>query len=145
MTTSIKTCFKCEKIKEINEFYRHAQMSDGRLNKCKECTKSDSTAHRDKNLEKIRAYDRARGNRQGYGYVLEYRTKNPKKYKAHTMISNALRAGKIKKPDSCQECDSSFAIEGHHDDYSKPLEVRWLCASCHKQWHAKNGEAANAA
>lgn len=145
MTTSIKTCFKCEKIKEISDFYRHAQMGDGRLNKCKECAKADVKKHREENIESVREYDRKRGNRQSKSYTAEYRGKNPKKYKAHIMIGNALKSGKINKPIGCESCGSVFSVHGHHDDYDKPLDVRWLCSACHSQWHAKYGEAKNAA
>lgn len=67
----------------------------------------------------------------------------PKKYKAHNSVNNAIRDGRLVKYDLCEECGSDFHVEGHHDDYDKPLDVRWLCAACHKQWHADHGEALN--
>jgi rubrerythrin len=48
----------------------------------------------------------------------------------------ALEAGRlIKKP--CERCNSIHKVEGHHEDYSKPLEVVWLCKSCHVARHAE--------
>lgn len=43
----------------------------------------------------------------------------------------ALKKGKIKKPIHCQNCKQLNKLEGHHNDYSKPLKVLWLCKKCH--------------
>lgn len=137
----MKKCFKCGVERPLSEFYKHSKMADGHLNKCKECAKNDVRVHR-KNNDSVREYDRSRGNRQGSDYVREYRVRYPNKYKAHNAVNNAIRRGDIVKPDMC-DCGSNFHLEAHHDDYSKPLEVRWMCSVCHKRWHAKNGEALN--
>ena len=145
MTTSVKTCFKCGAEKPLSMYYAHPKMADGHLNKCKKCTKADVRARRfGPNREAVLAYDRARGNRQSPEYGAEYRKRFPKKRKAANAVNNAVRDGKLTRQDECQECGSTRAVHGHHDDYAKPLEVRWLCAACHRQWHAENGEAKNA-
>ena len=138
----MKKCFKCGVEKDLGEFYKHKQMSDGHLNKCKGCAKNDSTKHRNDNIEKIREYDRGRGNRQSIEYLHEYRNKFPLKYKAHSMVNSAIKSMKLFK-EACGECGSDKNTHAHHDDYSKPLNVRWLCAACHSQWHRDNGEALN--
>tara|TARA_R110002050_G_C8641724_1_gene489373 strand:+ start:200 stop:556 length:357 start_codon:yes stop_codon:yes gene_type:complete len=117
-------------------------MKDGHVNKCKDCSLIDAASHRAENIEKIRAYDRGRGNRQDAGYFKEYREGNPKKYKAHTMVNNQKRAGNISEL-PCEVC-GEVKVVAHHDDYDKPLNVRWLCQAHHKQWHAANGEGDNA-
>lgn len=136
----MKRCFKCGAEKPLSEFYKHAKMADGHLGKCKACTKADVKLRRKENPA-VQEYDRARGSRQREGYLKEYREKYPMKYAAHSAVNNAVRNGSLKNPHVCEECESTFAVEGHHDDYTKPLEVRWLCAVCHKRWHAVNGEA----
>lgn len=138
-----KVCFKCDIEKDLNQFYKHEQMLDGYLNKCKSCTKVDVKKHREANIEKIREYDRNRGNRQSIEYFKEWAARFPKKYKAVNMVNNYIRDGKLKKKYECEQCDSNFSVVAHHDDYDKPLDVRWLCQACHKQWHAKYGEGLN--
>ena len=140
----MKKCFKCGFTRPLSQFYKHAQMKDGHLNKCITCTKKDVHYHRheSEHREKVLAYDRARGNRQTLKDLQEYRAKYPIKYKAHCAVNNALRSKKItKKP--CEICGKEKA-HAHHDDYSRPLNVRWLCSEHHHEWHVLNGEGANA-
>jgi hypothetical protein len=136
ITDQKKSCFKCGEEKPLAEYYRHKQMADGHLNKCKACTKSDVRSHRQdpRYRAKVLAYDRARGCRQSPEYLREWRRKNPEKAHAHKQVQMHLE-----NPGVCSECPSTFHVEAHHDDYSKPLDVRWLCAACHKQHHAKAG------
>lgn len=140
----MKQCFKCGEIKDLSLFYKHSKMADGHLNKCKDCTKKDVHHHRhfSESREKILAYDRERGARQGKDYIKIYREKYPKKYKAHGIVGRAVRAKKLFSM-PCEIC-GNIKTHAHHDDYDKPLNVRWLCSEHHKKWHSENGEALNA-
>lgn len=64
--------------------------------------------------------------------------KYPEKHKARYMLRNAVRAGKVKKL-PCKVC-RAVKVEGHHDDYSKPLKVIWLCQKHHKERHRRHKE-----
>ncbi len=132
----MKECFKCKKSKPLNHFYKHQGMKDGRVNKCKECNKLDVRKNRYKNIEYYRKYDRDRGNRLPDNYEKEYRARFPDKYKAHTMVSNAVRDGKMTRPNYCQGCGAECRPDGHHENYLKPLDVVWLCKPCHHFAHA---------
>lgn len=159
-----KQCFKCGETKPLSAFYRHPKMPDGHVNKCKECNKKDVRKNRQDNIEYYRDYDRRRAMNpdrvearnlyrntdEGREVVArlrsEYIERNPIKRAAHIMVGNAVRDGRLHKPSRCQKCGHSpKRLHGHHDDYAKPLEVRWLCPMCHKKWHDENGEGANAA
>lgn len=138
-----KVCFKCGKEKPIIEFYCHSQMADGYFNKCKDCARKDALEYRNKNLERIRAYDRQRGKLPHRKKANTKRNKlqrklYPQKYVAQNMVSNAIRDEKIKKPKKCSKCGrKNCRIYGHHEDYYKPLEVIWLCQICHREEHQK--------
>ena len=66
--------------------------------------------------------------------------KSALKYKekvlARVKVNEAIRTGKLVKPNECSVCyQQEMRIVGHHPDYSKPLEVIWLCDVCHKAIH----------
>lgn len=135
----MKHCISCREQKPLTEFYKQSGMKDGHCNKCKECVKAAAIINRELRIDYYRAYDRDRGNRQPPEYFKEYRKANRGKYKATNAVNNALRDGRIIRL-PCEICGKE-KVHGHHDDYSKPLDVRWLCAAHHRQWHIENGEA----
>ena len=134
----MKTCFKCSRTLPLVEFYRHPRMGDGHLGKCKACTRRDVREHRAANIERIREYDRSRATLP-HRLALRNRVtaawaaRHPERRPTHARVSKALRAGKLTKPEACQRCGRASRLEGHHHDYSKPLDVEWLCKPCHAQ------------
>ena len=63
--------------------------------------------------------------------VSERHTK-PDHYAAHRIVMAARNSGFL-KPEPCEICGEFLGVHAHHEDYSKPLEVRWLCVSHHTQ------------
>jgi len=152
----MKVCRECNQEKPLCEFYKHPMMADGHLNKCSECVKDRVKKHRNANIEKARQYDKKRANlphrveaRANYQKTEQgkisrkkatesYKKKYPLKYAAHVITRNYIRDGKLKVADSCSICKSTMLVQAHHDDYTKPLDVRWLCLKCHHLWHREN-------
>jgi len=66
--------------------------------------------------------------------------------RAQNLAEQAINAGVLARPNVCSKCggtgprykDGRSGIHGHHDDYNKPLDVRWLCQPCHLRWHREN-------
>lgn len=133
-----KTCFKCHKDLPLSDFYKHPRMADGHLNKCKSCAKDDVKAHRLAHVERINEYDRERAREErSLARRRGYDKRNPVKGRAQRMARLHIKRGNMtRKP--CEACGKEPA-DAHHDDYTKPLDVRWLCRSHHQQWHADNG------
>lgn len=135
-----KVCFKCTLSLPRSDFYRHAKMADGLLGKCKACTKSDVSIHRYANHEKVKEYDRERTKSQKRLEHLrdnckKFRFENPEKYKAHSLVSSAIKCGRLSKL-PCSICSvTGRGVHAHHDDYSKPLDVIWLCSQHHHNRH----------
>ncbi|MEQ1952493.1 hypothetical protein [Mesorhizobium sp. CN2-181] len=60
---------------------------------------------------------------------------HPKATWAHAALRSAVRRGLI-IPEGCAVCGDPSA-EGHHDDYDKPMQVRWLCRGHHQAEHRR--------
>lgn len=61
--------------------------------------------------------------------------KPEQKLLAQKLARDAVRRGELSKPKACEDCDKEVRLQAHHPDYSKPLEVVWLCSSCHAAEH----------
>jgi len=152
----MKVCRDCQIEKSFDEFYKHPKMFDGHLNKCIACVKSRVTKHRQANIDAIREYDKKRSKnphrvqaKKDYAQTEQgklakkkatqtYKAKHPMRYAAHIIVNNAIRDKKLIAEKNCSVCSSTINIEGHHDDYTKPMDVRWLCEKCHKEWYKNN-------
>ena len=66
-------------------------------------------------------------------YKMKFRKENPEKYKAQSLA----RKIKMPKEQICQECRVELAKQKHHEDYSKPLEVKFVCRKCHNRLNTK--------
>lgn len=131
----MKTCFKCGVEQPLTEFYRHPEMGDGHLSKCKTCTKLDVRIHRAKN-PRAREYDRQRAAqphrvRLRKRITEQWRATHREEARAVDAANNAVRDGKLEKPALCEGCRLPKRLEKHHPDYSRPLVVLWLCKPCH--------------
>jgi hypothetical protein len=142
----MKRCIKCGIEKPLDQFYAHSAMKDGRLNKCIQCTKTEVReraavkaldpewvkSERARHREKFKKYYASGLAKQSANEVKKrWVERNRQKRIAHLAVARALITGRLQRPKLCEVCGVAAELEGHHDDYSKPLAVRWLCNPCH--------------
>ena len=128
---SEKCCKKCGQLKQLSDFYANTR-------KCKECTKQSVRANYAMNRDYYSEYERCRFQTPERKASLaeaqrRRRDKYPHKCKAWNAVSNAVRDGRLEKPKNCQGCGLEKKLQAHHDDYNKPLDVKWLCFICHRE------------
>jgi hypothetical protein len=121
----IKLCTKCCFERPTTEFGIRHRSLDGLQAWCRNC-------YREYQREYARNYRDANKHRQSQH---RYRIKNQDKDAAHKAVHRALKTGELFMPLWCQRCHCVHEIEAHHHDYSKPLDVEWLCQTCHGLEH----------
>jgi hypothetical protein len=92
-----------------------------------ERAKERDRLYRERNREKMAAKQKRHAER------------HPQKAKARNLVTVMVYQGRLEKPRICQDCDQEFEkhlLHGHHEDYSKPLDVDWLCRPCHRKRHS---------
>ena len=139
-TTDERRCCVCKEVKSEKDFYLSTKY--GRQAQCKPCQKQSQRKHKQENAELYRHYSREHYRRNKQQYKERDRRYSKNKANAVSAVSYAVKKGRLTRQ-PCEECGAE-KTDAHHDDYAKPLEVRWLCRSHHTKWHIDNGEALNA-
>ncbi len=122
-----KRCCGCSELKPVDSFY---QVKGRYRSLCKLCFSEAVTARRNAVPIEVK--------RESYRTkTAKWRRENPVKAQiladAHNAVNSAIRSGSLtRRP--CDICGSA-ASDAHHDDYSKPLDVRWLCHLHHMRHH----------
>ena len=139
------TCTKCKETKPQFLFYTGVP-------RCKACHKKavhenyieklKDPVWREKELDRQRSkaqrarergqYPSREAQRKG---ALAWTKRNPEKKSATSAVNNAIRSGKLKRQ-PCEVCGYTL-VQAHHDDYTKPLSVRWLCHEHHAAHHVE--------
>jgi len=119
-------------------FSKDSSKKNGHCSRCKKCESERIRIYHLNNRDKIKKYykDVTKNNRSRESerkFNARWRDKNKHKMKAHKILRNALISNELDK-EVCKICGKNETI-AHHDDYSKPLEVDWLCLDCHGLWH----------
>jgi len=126
-----KTCFKCHETLPLSQFYEHPMMKDGHLGKCKRCTRTDVRENYRVRRDQYIVYEQGRYGPERIAGIVASKKRHPEHHRARVHLHNAVSRGKIQK-EPCEVCGDPKS-EAHHDDYSKPLEVRWLCRKHHAE------------
>lgn len=154
---TIKLCPHCKIGKPLDEDFQKNKARCGGFNSwCKACSKPQQQQWARNHPEKVRASQqrwneqhpeaakqKQRRYRQAHPELVAQRTTyerhtHPERVKARKAVYYALKTRKILKPSMCQHCGETKPLQAHHKDYSRLLDVEWLCVRCHTLHHVRN-------
>lgn len=148
-----KVCTGCKIEKDVRYFYTQKKGKYGRTGECKECRKARDKLYKKKNPEKIAIKDKIYSQKLKALYaeshsqrslirlpersIIGFERYAEKKMQllAGCLLNYAVKIKMINKPKTCSLCHREAEIQGHHTDYSKPLQVVWVCIPCHAKFH----------
>jgi len=147
----MKICTSCGVPQEEIFFGKKSANNDGLCYMCKDCTRIYNhkryLKNRDEILDRSSKYNREHkdtikkpSKEKAYKAYKKWYLANKEKKSAHAKLAYAVKHGKLLKQ-SCSVCKDPKS-EAHHVDYSKPLEVIWLCKKHHGELHTKRGSNA---
>lgn len=133
LETNMKYCPDCKIIKDPDDFYKAPPKKDGLRSYCKLCSLKRNKEY----MVYYREYSKKR-----YSGDKEFRNRRkesakkwatPEKNRAHQLVYSWVKIGRLTRG-LCEIC-SSTKVQAHHSDYKKPLDVKWLCPSHHRNIH----------
>ena len=91
---------------------------------------------RDAHAADARQWRNANPNKEKPNYAKSTRAwkkRYPERDQANQAVHHAIDRGDLVRPDICEHCGrSDLPIEASHTDYSRQLDVEWLCRPCHQ-------------
>lgn len=144
---SSKTCSRCKEHKPISEF--NIWRIEGKMRPCARCHDCRHATYQSEHYRKVQNAKFARARAAGRKRVPDRKHAaqrellHPEKRKASRAVLRAIKRGALVRPTVCEACgreppptrDGKPSIQGHHRDYTKRLDVTWLCIPCHVQEH----------
>ena len=158
-----RRCRRCNRTLSTDQFYKSRKRICKRCysKKCREWYKNNSKRailinkqwvrkhpekvkqyrlkHRAKQAVYYRKWYAEHGRQRRADYIDMCRSwdrAHPEAERARQLLRNAIKSGKLQRPSVCSECGrTNTRLHAHHSDYTQPLKVVWLCASCHKNLH----------
>jgi len=129
----MKKCSVCLEVKEDSFFNYSSYTKSGLRSQCKACMQQ----YREENRDYFKEYRSRPENKKRQA---KYRREHNGAEKKLIFVRNKTR---YLEKEPCEVCQTKKRVQGHHDDYNKPLEVRWLCPAHHREWHQANGPGLN--
>ena len=131
----MKTCSKCKCSKPESEFGKCSKVRNNLRSECRQCKNADDRRYR-QSSEGRTTIKKNRQRQRKNGTTKAWHEKYPLAQDAHRQIRTAIERESINRPDCCDRCHRAHSrLNAHHEDYSQPLLVEWLCPSCHVTTH----------
>lgn len=131
-------CTKCNLEKPKHLFNKSSRHTSGMCPWCKVCESKRKTAWKLNNPKKAVEYAikfRNENRSSVYAKNKEYEKNNHAAKLAKMAVRRAIIKGVLIRPKKCSLCPKKENIEAHHENYSKQLDVKWVCKSCHRKIH----------
>jgi len=128
-----KRCSKCGIVRDKKLFAADKRNRDRLHSWCRICQAANARAWLRKQGKAYTRYNYQQHREYFLRKFREWRQAHPKAGMARSIVRRAIRTGDL-TPLPCEHCGKSKSI-AHHEDYSRPLDVVWLCRSCHRYLH----------
>lgn len=118
------------KVLERSEKYRKA--NKGKISQREALRRLNDPERFEKNREKYKKW-RQKNRAHLNEYARKWYHQNKEKRRANVILSRGIKKGIIKRNPMCEKCGNLARTDGHHENYSEPLQVIWLCRPCHSR------------